>query len=325
MRIHDEHLSAYIDGRLQAEEKTALESRLSEDAAFAEEYRSLLAVKNVLHTRQAQLRMTAPVDARRSVLLCLEQEWTRTATLERISHESHTQERQNVLPVRTAPQLQHSPILRSPMLRNTPKIVSVMWQRPYSLVAVLAVLVLGWVAVRFSLQTRLTPAPVSSETAQNAVLNDVPQTVFVKESLQNYRAVRSGQITLQCKTASFETLDKFFHKAGVHYNIVHPKINAQLLGGVVSEENGKKSAHLVFKHGETLVYMWEIDLDAKTAEHASIRSDAWAALRKGEWLWDTKTDTSTTVVFWEDEKQGKRTLCSVVAALPRTNLQPLFQ
>lgn len=324
MRIHDEHLSAYIDGRLQAEEKTALETRLSEDAAFAEEYRSLLAVKNVLHTRQAQLRMTAPVDARRSVLLCLEQEWMRTAALERISQESHNQERQNVAPVRTAPQLQ-----RSPMLRNTPKIISVMWQRPYTLVAVLAVLVLGWVAVRFSLQTRITPIPVVSETTQNSVantiLNDVPQTVFVKESLQNYRAVRSGQITLQCKTASFETLDKFFHKAGVHYNIVHPKINAQLLGGVVSEENGKKSAHLVFKHGETLVYMWEIDLDAKTAEHASIRSDVWAALRKGEWLWDTKTDTSTTVVFWEDEKQGKRTLCSVVAALPRTNLQPLFQ
>lgn len=329
MRIHDEHLSAYIDGRLQAEEKAALEARLKDDAAFEAEYRSLYAVKNVLKARQEKLRISAPVDARRSVLLSLEQEWTRTATLERISHESHTQERQNANPVRTAPQLSSSPILRSPMIRNTPKIIAVMWQRPYALVAVLAVIVLGWVAVRFSLQTRIAPTPAAQETAQNsvanAVLNDVPQTVFVKESLQNYRAVRSGQITLQCKTGSFEALDKFFHKAGVHYNIVHPKINAQLLGGVVSEENGKKSAHLVFKHGETLVYMWEIDLDDKTAAHASIHNEAWAALHKGEWLWDTKTDTSTTVVFWEDEKQGHRTLCSVVAALPRTNLQPLFQ
>ena len=124
-------------------------------------------------------------------------------------------------PVHTAPQLQ-----RSPMLRNTPKIVSDV-AASIPLVAALAVLVLGWVAVRFSLQTRITLLPyhpkLPKPAVANAVLNDVPQTVFVKESLQNYRAVRSGQITLQCKTGSFEALDKFFHKAGVHYNIVHPK------------------------------------------------------------------------------------------------------
>lgn len=329
MRIHDEHLSAYIDGRLQTEEKAAVEARLKDDAAFEAEYRSLHAVKNVLQARQEKLRVSAPVEARRSVLLSLEQEWKRKATLERISHQSHAQEYQHAAPLPATPQFRRSPMLRNSMLRNSPKIISLMWQRPYTLVAVMAVLVVGWVALRFSLQTRSIPTPASPETVQNsvanAVLNDVPQTVFVKESLQNYRAVRSGQITLQCKTASFEALDKFFHKAGVHYNIVHPKIDAQLLGGVVSEENGKKSAHLVFKHGETLVYMWEIDLDDKTAAHASIHNEAWAALHKGEWLWDTKTDTSMTVVFWEDEKQGHRTLCSVVAALPRTNLQPLFQ
>jgi hypothetical protein len=33
MRIHDEHLSAYIDGRLQTEEKAAVEARLKDDAA----------------------------------------------------------------------------------------------------------------------------------------------------------------------------------------------------------------------------------------------------------------------------------------------------
>lgn len=322
MRIHDEHLSAYIDGRLQAEEKTAVESRLSEDPAFAEEYRSLLAVKNALRARQAKLRMAAPVEARHSVLLCLEQEWMRTAALERISQENHNQERTNVSPVRTSPLAQ-----RSPLLRRTPKIIAVMWQRPYALVAVLAVLVLGWVAVRFSLQSNTSTKPLEAlqNTASSAEPQNAYESVFVKESLQNYRAVRSGQIALQCKTTSFETLDKFFHAKGVHYNIVHPKIDAELLGGVVSEEEGKKSAHLVFKRKDTLLYMWQIDLDDKTLRHAAIRNDAWTLLHKGEWLWDTKTDASTTVVFWEDEKKGHRTLCSVVSALPRTNLQPLFQ
>lgn len=321
MQTHDEQLSDYIDGRLPAAEKTALENRLRDDAAFAAEYRSLQSVKNVLRSRQDRLRAPAPVDVRHTVLLSLEQEWMRSSTLERISQESHNEKRMNTAQVRTSQQIQ-----RSPIFRTRPQIFTLMWQRPYAIVVLLAVLVLGWVAVRFSLQTNNNP---SSETSQNKILSALPQdlyeSVFVKESLQNYRAVRSGQITLQCKTASFETLDKFFHEKGVHYNIVHPKINAQLLGGVVSEENGKKSAHLVFKHGETLLYMWEIDLDEKTVRHASIHSEAWALLRKGERLWDTKTDTSTTVVFWEDEKKGHRTLCSVVSALPRTNLQPLFQ
>ncbi|MFY7999031.1 MAG: anti-sigma factor family protein [Candidatus Kapaibacteriota bacterium] len=329
MHIHDEHLSAYLDGQLVGAEKAALESRLREDAAFAAEYRSLQSVKQLLQTRATTLRGATPANARHYVMVHLEQESFRTETLNRISYDSKRQERgvieESALQTPASPQRHHT----APKLRQASTIIGFLQKRPALLAAAVGVMILSALGLRLLLQPSPT-SPVqgdkSQQTSASAPMGTIAyESVFVKESLQNYRAVCTGAITLQYKTNSFEKLDEFFHQNGIQYNIVHPRINAELLGGVVSEEFGKKSAHLVFKHGDTLLYMWEIDVDDKTAKHASMRDEIWALLDKGEWLWDTKTGDSATVVFWEDEKQGKRTLCSVVSALPRTNLQPLFQ
>lgn len=328
MQIHDEHLSAYIDDRLEATEKAALEERLAEDVALAAEYRSLQTVKNLLQARKNILRGSVPAEARHLVLVSLEQEWYRTATLERITQESKREESGIIDEKALDGKTKNLSPSRTLAAHRTPNPIALFQKRPYLLAAALAAAILSWVGMRLWTQASSTPkreVTQQKNTLPNTVQNVSSESVFVKESLQNYHAVCSGQITLQYKTNSFDKLDKFFYQHGITYNIVHPKIKAELLGGVVSEENGKKSAHLVFKHNDTLLYMWEIDLDDKTTEHASFHSDIWALLRKGEWIWNTTTSDSTTIVVWEDEKKGKKTLCSVVSALPRTNLQPLFQ
>ncbi len=337
MQIHNEHLSAFLDEQLPHEEHVAVESRLRDDAALAAEYHAVKAVKTLLGKRALALRGTAPADARHLVLLNIEQEWHRSKTLDRIEQESKRQEAGKIDDTAfgkhstaahssqgTSPlALVQHPTKRASSLGSTMNLLSFLPKLPVLLAAALVLMIAGW----FGMRLLLPHAEQNNrqDSAQAHQQETSYKAVFIKESLRNYHAVCEGKITLQYKTNSYEELDKFFHTHGIHYNIVHPKINAELLGGVVSEENGKKSAHLVFKRGDTLLYMWEIDLDETSIRHTSFQEDVWNLLRKGEWLWDTATEDSTTVVFWEDDKQGNRTLCSVVATLPRKELQPLFQ
>lgn len=343
MQIYDEHISAFLDGQLPHEEHSAVEEYLRNNDTFAAEYHSIQAIKSLLNSRSKTLRLTTPADARHTVLLSIEQESHRTKTLERIEQDSKLQEAGKIEEAALQQPLQqpalslvsgkasthtlstqHSQQKNTQQsLRSTPKIIGFLQQRPYMLAAALVVVIGGWLGLRLlfspSAPSQL-PIAIDTRPAKTKY-----EAVFIKESLRNYHAVCEGKITLQYKTNSFEELDKFFHANGIHYNIVHPKIKADLLGGVVSEEDGKKSAHLVFKHGDTLLYMWEIDLDDNVIRHTSFQDNVWNLLRKGEWLWDTATEDSTTVVFWEDDKHGHRTLCSVVATLPQKELQPLFQ
>lgn len=347
MHIHDEHISAFIDGQLPHQEHLAVEERLRHDETLATEYRSIQTIKSLLNSRTNTLRLTTPADARHTVLVSIEQEWHRTKVLERIEQESKRQASGKIEEAALQQPLQQQPALSlvsgkasthtlstqhsqqkntQQSLRSTPKIIGFLQKRPYILAAALVVVIGGWIGLRFLFSPPSNLEPIATQEAIDTRLAKTKyEGVFIKESLRNYHAVCEGKITLQYKTNSFEELDKFFHANGIHYNIVHPKIKADLLGGVVSEENGKKSAHLVFKHGDTLLYMWEIDLDDNVIRHTSFQDNVWNLLRKGEWLWDTATEDSTTVVFWEDDKHGHRTLCSVVATLPQKELQPLFQ
>jgi anti-sigma factor RsiW len=332
MHIHDEHISAYLDGQLGEDEKTEFERRLADDGDFRAQYRSLHAVKTLLQNRHIRLCKETPPAVRHSVLLALEQESRRLQVLDNIERDSRERAHKNdaisfgatsALPQAAGKGAKDSGALKppfgSPSRRGVLTAVHFLQERPLALVAALACILIGWLSVRLAVQ------PDASTLPRAAAQAGLYSSVFVEESIQNYQAVSAGKIGLQCKTESFDTLEAFFRRNGIQYHLVLPKINARLLGGVVSEERGAKSAHLVFQHNDRLLYMWEINLDDNAVQHVNIKSEVWSDLHKGEWLWHTEAGAPATVVFWEDRKEGKRTLCSVVASMPRAELQSLFQ
>ncbi|MDW8219759.1 MAG: hypothetical protein RML40_04445 [Bacteroidota bacterium] len=317
MHIREEHLSALIDGQLSPEERLLVEQKLREDPAFAAEYRSVLATKMLLRRRASTLRKAIPPDARKAVLLALEQ----AAHYDSIMHHIHQSSHQESSSLQ-----EHQPTLSEPKAHITSAshyaltIIQTLQSRPFVLAAAFGLLILGWLGIQLFISQNHDTSPKVHRSNERTPYHTA---VFVQESLQNYYAVREGKITLQYRTSSYQDLDQFFRSHGIDYHIVHPRINAQLLGGVVSEERGKKSAHLVFQRGATLLYMWELNIDETLAQHIAFHDSTWQLLHKGEWLW--YTGDSTTVVFWEDRDRGLRTLCSVVTSLPRNELQQLFQ
>lgn len=326
-KFHEEHITAYIDGVLDASMKQEVEQRLSEHHALQAEYHAIRHVKQLLHERKDRLRPSVPADVRHSVLLKLEQEFARTTTLASIQQEDNA-EHQHLRLVQTNTPTNNIYSLPKVGLRSQER-ASSLWNKRALLVAAVVVIALGWTVLRMGSRLN-TPSETAFSSPHQHTISEVPpptKCTFVNESLQNYNAVVQGKIKLQYATNSFDDLDAFFRKNGVTCHLVRPNIhNAKLLGGVVSEENGKKSAHLVFAHNDTLLYMWEIEETPTTIRHAAITPKGWQLLQTGEWLWDTTTAQGATVVFWEDEtEKAHRTLCAVVAAMPRSELQPLFQ
>jgi anti-sigma factor RsiW len=336
-QFHEEYISAYLDDSLDIATKLEVERRLSTDAMLDAEYRSLKAVKRVITSRQDHLRLVAPIDVRRSVLLKLEQEMVRSASLASIQ-ERETMREQPFAPIAFKHSNKHQRALQphtsanantSATVYTLPQLTRNLWENRKYLVAAMVVFVLGFAGLRVLIRSVETSTNQKirqfAESATGATL--ISQSTLLREALSNHDAVTSGKLTLQYATSSFDDLDQFFRKNGITFRLVDPRIaDAKLLGGVVSEENGKKSAHLVFLHNKTLLYMWEIEETPATITHVGIAPKAWQILQTGEWIWDTSTSKAATVVFWEaEDEKPHRTLCAVVAAMPREELQPLFR
>jgi anti-sigma factor RsiW len=327
-QFQEEYLSAYLDSTLDTASTQEVEHRLSTDTALEAEYRSVRAVKHLLAARQDRLRLVAPVEVRRSVMLKIEQEMVRSASLASIQ-EGETLHEQLFIPTNKHQRALQPTATVYPLPRSNQGLNKSMWESRNYLVAAVVVFALGFGVIRFLVHS-LQPSqaqqmrPFANE-APAATL--IAQSTLLREAVSNHDAVTSGKLSLQFATNSFKDLDQFFRKNGVTCNLVYPRIaDARLLGGVVSEENGRKSAHLVFEHHKTLLYMWEIEETPATISHVGITPKAWQILQTGEWIWDTTTSNAATVIFWEEEtEKSRRTLCALVAAMPREKLQPLFQ
>ena len=336
-QFNKEYLTAYLDGVLDTAAQHEVEQQLKTDSVLAHEYRSLQAVKNLLVSRQARVRLTAPPNVRHSVMLRLDQELVRSTNLASI------QEREALHENSFAPASKQERAFQPTHLQtsvyktktnvyktnvyNLQQFTQNFWERRNYLVAAVVVFALGFGAIRFLVSNAQPATPEQIQQFANTKPVSLVESTLVHDALRNHEAVTSGKITLQHATSSFDDLDQFFRTNGIEFHLVRPRIaDTKLLGGVVSEENGRKSAHLVFAHNGTLLYMWEIEETPATIRHAAIKPEAWQILQTGEWLWNTTTSKAATVVFWEDETdKPHRTLCAIVSAMPRAELQPLFQ
>lgn len=335
----ESYLSAYLDNALDSDVRQDVEKHLAENTALQHQVHSLRAVKQLLAHRKDNIRPPLPKEVRYNVQIKLEQEIMRSTAIKSIYVEAKNHsvgDNNNIFPLHPAPHL-HTVTAQQQTWRRNILNPSVLWERRTMLVAAVAVLAIGLTLLRivtlgkFDGTNNYQPQEYSLSGNVKALQELISTSTFASESLQNFRAVTSGKIKLQYATSSFAELDKFFQKQGVTCRLVHPHIaNATLLGGVVSEENGKKSAHLVFSHKvldkEDLLYMWEIEETPSTIRHTTFSPAIWKLLQDGEWLWDTTSTNKATAVFWEDNTDiAHRTLCVVVSALPRTEMQPLFQ
>ncbi|MEY3688574.1 MAG: hypothetical protein RIT37_136, partial [Bacteroidota bacterium] len=104
------------------------------------------------------------------------------------------------------------------------------------------------------------------------------------------------------------------------YPVHYPKIDAELIGGVVSQEKGTKFAHFIYKVGEHIIYAYEVPQGLVDNQTLSVNPRAMEIVNKADWYWEQENGASNTMVLW---KLGPN-LCVMVSDLRTEQLSALI-
>lgn len=337
--VMEELISSYLDGEPIGEaHKAQFQELMAHDAAFGETYRAVEFARTALRSSRSAVRTATPVDVRASILASLRNAAAAdNDTQEETLPTAQNSSKETQQPVPNAPlDAQQSAAFPPPApvalpvtaKQNTaaPKYAEQerRQQRPASgrvfglpsrfwlAAATVAAATLGYFAVYNS------PEPRSA----------VPDLAYVRpvdlnyktQSYANFAAVKQGKVSFHKETSSYGELTAFFRQHGVEYDLIAPEMPARLLGGVISEHDGHKMAHLVFSYHDTLIYMFQAPREAFSQHTVEVENEVLYIVDQGAWYWEDNIGKGTLAI-WE---KGA-TVCAIVADMTPESLQTLLQ
>jgi hypothetical protein len=172
-------------------------------------------------------------------------------------------------------------------------------------------LALGGVVVIVALF--LFDSPDRPESLVHASLsgNDV-----LLQSFSNYLAVENGAIQPQLVSAEPERVRNFFTGKTGFPVLVRTMRECTLVGAVLNEHAGAPLAHIVYKHSDQIIYVYQACWKTvKTGEQLKLPATAQTSLARSGLYTETRSDGRTVALWTEGE-----TLCAAVARLDRDEL-----
>lgn len=288
----EEYLAAMADGEfIDPTVKQELESRLESDPELSAALHIQTAMKSMLHEKQEALHIQAPSDLRASIM-------------------SGIRAQQQQMPR----QIKGSSILESFWDALDP-IVSVLSPK-YAIPALSVILMAGSVYVSDN-------SGIDNPSTPNASMLQVVHTGdnnICNKAYSTFHSYADGSLKLQKLSSNQEDLSRFFAENGVKYQVHYPKIDAELIGGVVSQEKGTKFAHFIYKVGDHIIYAYEVPEGLVDNQTLSVNPRAMEIVNKADWYWEKENGASNTMVLW---KVGPN-LCVMVSDLRTEQLSALL-
>jgi hypothetical protein len=187
------------------------------------------------------------------------------------------------------------------------------WLLPFRIA--LPALAGGIVAAVFFLIVSARTDPSYQMTAHTAS-NDI-----INLSFANFALLQSGKMQPTMMTAIPESVDSFFHKSNLQFDVHFPKLKTcEWCGGSASECSGVKQAHLLYKAGRELIYVFEVsDDDALYGTQVSLPLAAKRALTQSGWYTDPD-HPDCNVVLWKTDEA----VCVAVSTMKKAQLLALL-
>jgi len=288
----EEYLASMVDGEyIDPNTKQELQSRLENDPELSVALYIQTAMKSVLQTKQEALHIEAPADLRASILKGIRTENS------------------------VAKQPQRKVSFIEACWNALDPIISVLSPRfaiPISLIIVLG----GYVYVSNSTNnTQQISANIDDFSVVHAGQNNI-----CLQAYSAFHAYEDGKMSLQKFSNNQQTLSTFFADNGVNYPVHFPKIDAELVGGIVSQEKGTKFAQFIYKVGDHLIYAYEVPESLIDNQTLSVNPRAMEIVKKTDWYWEKENGASNTMVLW---KLGNN-LCVMVSDLKTEQLSALI-
>ena len=269
-----------IDGQLHSDEVRDVEDAIASNPTAATQAQVEGALVTMLRQRRERLRETLPPVVERSI---------RTAiATERINEPSS---------VSFAVRLWNA--LRRPLIAVP--------------------LVAGVVAVVVTVAVRRNGGRVDNQPVVPAVVQSTPKFDLQEASYANFAAIVRGDLKLAHESSDTSDLQQWFASQGVNYHVFFPEVAAKLLGGVVSDHDGLKFAHLVYAVDNHLVYLFEVDEGSVQTNTVAVQPAVASEIADRRWHWEERSGTGT-LFMWK----SKKVVCSVVSDLKTNDLSALF-
>lgn len=280
---HDQHMfeacSALADGHLTSAEAARLRDSMAHNEALRSEYDTVNSVRSLLRERADRLRMPVPADVERSIRQAIAAEQSQ----------------------RRAQQRGFRNQLRDQLWDQLLDTVIGYLRRPAIAVAVATVALVT--VVWFAVDRSAGPAPYR----------------LYEASYANFQDIVGGTLKLGKRTSDPSVLASFFRDQGVAYDVFFPTLEATLEGGVVSEHHGQLYAHLVYRAGDHVIYIFEVDEPSIERNAIAMASDVADDLEQSRWHWEERSGVGTMFV-WE----SNNIVCSAVSDLRTQDLSALF-
>jgi hypothetical protein len=131
----------------------------------------------------------------------------------------------------------------------------------------------------------------------------------VHQSIENFHKILRGDFSPQIASSERSTIENFFSGRTGFPVIVPLMKECTLLGGVLNDHNGTPLAHVVYRTGNDIIYLYQACWETvQKGDVLEIAPEAKAELMKTGWYSSTSLE-SDALVLWKSD----RTLCVAVS------------
>ena len=185
-------------------------------------------------------------------------------------------------------------------------LVRLLFKPAFALFVVLSVIVLVFL---------LSP----NNNPERIVIQQSGQSNMFSQAVQNFQRIVSGNLSAQLRSNNIEELKTYFKDQGINYEAVVPLAKDwQLSGAVVSEIQGKKLAHNIYKNSSgKLAYLFQANEDLLSKQKIlNLSDDLINLVNNGKFF--RYNDHEKSVIVWK----CKNNICILVS---NDNLNKLEQ
>ncbi len=161
-----------------------------------------------------------------------------------------------------------------------------------------------------------TPAQRTDQSTRHTAANDI-----INQSIINFALVRSGELKPSMVSCYPEGVVGFFERNGMRFAVnVKSLENCEWYGAISSDYNGVRLAHVVYKIGDDIMYVFQVSED-EVQEGSLLQMPPAAKQALASTNWYTDPDhPDCNVVLWKD----KGTLCAAVSTMKKDRLLALL-
>lgn len=163
----------------------------------------------------------------------------------------------------------------------------------------------------------LIPTGPNDDLIRHAAVNDV-----INQATANFQLIRDGKVKPAMTSCSPEQVSAYLDAQHVPFQVnIRPMEQCEGYGAIVNEYDGVALAHIVYRIGDDLLYVYQVKTDEALGAqaHLTMPEAAREAIERTGWYSDPQ-HPDCNVVLWEENG----TLCAAASTMKKDRMMAVL-